>query len=86
MRSNVILFFLVFGLISCNSLPSGDSFKYAKGEVVYYKIDNVPMLVDKPIYKNGEKKYRVVFKNDDGMLQYATVSESEIIISPPQKQ
>lgn len=69
-------------LASCGSLPAGESFKYDKGEVVYYKVDNVPMLVDKTIYKNGKKTYRVVFKNEDGVLQYATVEESEILVSP----
>lgn len=69
-------------LTSCKSVPKDDPFIYSKGEIVYYKINNVPMLVDKQIYKSGKKMYRVVFKNEEGFLMYNTVNEDEILSSP----
>lgn len=73
-----------FFLVGCNSLPKGESFKYSEGEIVYYRIDNVPMIIDKQIYKNGEKKYKVVFKKDDGYLHYNTVKEEDLLKTPNQ--
>ena len=75
----VIALFLVS---ACKSLPEGDGFKYARGEVVYYTIDNVPMLVDKQVFKNGQKKYKVVFKNEAGILATNLVNADELKSSP----
>jgi hypothetical protein len=73
-----------FLFIGCNSVPKDDPFKFSEGEVVYYAIDNVPMLVEKQIFKKGKKQYRVVFKNEEGFLQYNTVAEEEILSTPQQ--
>jgi len=73
-------------LQSCSmlgGLPEGKEFNYQVGEIVYYKPDNMPMLIEKQVYKKNEKKYHVVFKNKDGQLLYNTVLEEELLDSPP---
>ena len=73
-------------MASCDpvkKLPEGEEFQYDIGEVVYYKIDNMPMLIDKRMYKKGKKMYKVVFKNEDGQLLFNVVSEHEILSAPP---
>ncbi len=86
MKSLKLTFLVVatfsFLLVGCGSVPKDDPFKFAEDEVVYYTIDNVPMLVQKQIYKKGQKQYRVVFKNEEGFLQYNTVNEAEILSTP----
>lgn len=80
-RILIVSAFTLF-LIGCNSVPKDDPFKYEEGEIVYYTIDNIPMLVHKQIYKNSKKQYEVVFKNEEGFLQYNTVNEEEILSTP----
>ena len=73
-------------LSSCflsSKLPEGETFNYEIGEVVYYKVDNMPMLIDKQIVKKGEKYYKVLFKNSEGTLMENEVSESELMSTPP---
>jgi hypothetical protein len=79
----LILVVSIFLLIGCAAKHPPEDFKYDIGEVVYYKIDNIPMLIDKRIYKKGQKKYKVVFKNEEGLLLYNIVLEHEILSAPP---
>jgi len=85
----IILFAIVaLFFASCNSskLPEGESFEYAEGEVVYYKIDNMPMIIKDRIYKNGRKIYNVYFKDENGFLVTSEVFEHELVNMPPQFQ
>lgn len=82
----ILPFLLAAFLFSCDpvkKLPEGEEFQYDVGEVVYYKIDNMPMLIDKRMYKKNKKMYKVVFKNEAGQLLYNVVSEHEILAAPP---
>lgn len=79
-------FFLALSIVACDPakrLPEGEEFQYNVGEVVYYKIDNMPMLIDKRMYKKKQKMYKVVFKNENGQLLFNIVSEHEILAAPP---
>ncbi len=76
----------VFALSACSifgGLPEGEEFQYNVGEVVYYKSDYMPMLIEKQVYKKKTKKYEVVFKNEKGELLHNTVLEDELISTPP---
>ncbi|MCH9822020.1 MAG: hypothetical protein K0U33_01525 [Bacteroidetes bacterium] len=64
-------------------LPEGEEFNYEVGEIVYFKADHMPMLIEKQVYKKKQKKYDVVFKNKDGHLLYNTVPEEELLATPP---
>jgi len=92
MKQLVKLFFIALSLFisqSCSilgGLPDGEGFSYQVGEIVYYKPDNMPMLIEKQVYKKNEKKYDVIFKNKDGQLLYNTVLEEELLASPPAKR
>jgi hypothetical protein len=73
-------------LASCSSsgkLAEGDSFKYKVGEIVYYKVDHMPMLIEKQLVSKGTKQYKVVFKNQDGELLMNVVNETELLPTPP---
>lgn len=77
---------LLVTLSSCSlfsKLPDGVEFSYHEGEVVYYKVDNMPMLIEKQIIKKGEKFYLVIFKNSDGVLMENTLPEEELQDTPP---
>ncbi len=81
----VIIFGFVASIVfltACSSLPKSEEFKYSQGEIVYYVIDNVPMLIDKQVFKNEQKSYKVVFKNEEGAVVSNTVKEEEIQTSP----
>lgn len=78
---SILLLGLILTLFACSATKNID-YKFDVGEVVYFKIDNVPMLIDKRMGKKNNKQYRVVFKNESGVLQYATVDESEIVLYP----
>lgn len=92
MKQLVKLFFFAISLAilqSCamlSGLPEGEEFNYQVGEIVYYKADNMPMLIEKQVYKKNLKKYDVVFKNKDGHLLYNTVLEEELLAAPPTKR
>ena len=92
MKQPVKLFFITISLAilqSCamlGGLPEGEEFNYQVGEIVYYKADNMPMLIEKQVYKKNLKKYDVVFKNKDGHLLYNTVLEEELLAAPPTKR
>ncbi|MBD79306.1 MAG: hypothetical protein CL840_10325 [Crocinitomicaceae bacterium] len=75
-----------FFLISCigsGKLPKGETFKYQEGEVVYYKVDQHPMLIEKQIVKKGEKFYKVIFKNESGELMENEIKEDDLLSTPP---
>ena len=67
---------------SSGKLPIGESFKYEEGEIVYYKVDHHPMLIEKQVVKKGTKYYKVIFKNKDGELMENEISEEELLSSP----
>lgn len=69
--------------ISSGKLPEGESFKYSEGEIVYYKVDQHPMLIEKQVVKKGVKYYKVIFKNKDGELLENEISEDDLMSSPP---
>lgn len=77
--------FFTFLFVGCKSVPTDDPFKYEQGEIVYYTIDNIPMLIHKQIYKKNKKQYEVIFKNEQGLIQYNTVNEEEILATPANK-
>ncbi|MGY8952839.1 MAG: hypothetical protein ACKVJP_05690 [Flavobacteriales bacterium] len=92
MKLNILKRIFLFGLsfcfflVSCMSsgkLPKGESFKYEEGEIVYYKVDHHPMLIEKQVVKKGTKYYKVIFKNKDGELMENEISEEELLSSPP---
>lgn len=64
-------------------LPEGEEFAYEVGEIVYYKVDHMPMLIEKQVYKKKKKIYEVVFKDKDGHLLYNEVPEDELLATPP---
>ncbi len=64
-------------------LPEGEEFAYEVGEIVYFKADHMPMLIEKQVYKKKVKQYEVVFKNKDGELLNNTVSEDDLLATPP---
>jgi hypothetical protein len=64
-------------------LPEGESFNFEEGEIVYYKVDQMPMLVEKQIVKKGEKYYKVLFKHADGHLMENVLPEKELSSTPP---
>lgn len=66
-----------------SKLPEGEEFSYHEGEVVYYKVDHMPMLIEKQIVKKGEKYYLVIFKNAEGVLMENTLPETELQDTPP---
>jgi hypothetical protein len=73
-------------LASCflgGKLPEGEEFSFEEGEIVYYKVDNMPMLVEKQIVKKKTKYYKVIFKNAEGHLMENVVSEAELSSTPP---
>jgi hypothetical protein len=74
-----LLLFLLTAGCSSSKLPEGREFKYDVGEVVYYKVDNMPMLIDKRLVKNGQPMYKVVFKDGDGILKFNVIAEHEIL-------
>lgn len=75
----LIPLFLLAASCASNKLPEGRSFKFDVGEVVYYKIDQMPMLIDKQMVKNGQPMYKVVFKDSEGILKFNIVAEHEIL-------
>lgn len=84
----LIILFSVVLLAACsgNKLPEGETYEYAEGEVVYYKIDNMPMIVKERLYKNGRKMYNVYFKDENGFIVTSEVFEHELVNLPPQFQ
>lgn len=82
----VILALCVITACSGNKLPEGETYEYAEGEVVYYKIDNMPMIVKERIYKDGRKMYNVYFKDENGFIVTSEVFEHELVNLPPQFQ
>jgi len=68
--------------MSSGKLPEGQSFKYNEGEIVYYKVDQHPMLIEKCVVKKGVKYYKVIFKKD-GELMENEISEEDLLSSPP---
>jgi hypothetical protein len=75
-------FLLLTAACASSRLPEGREFKYDVGEVVYYKVDQMPMLIDKKLVKNGQPVYRVVFKDAEGILKYNVIAEHEILDAP----
>ncbi len=83
------IFMLIVIIQSCaaiGGLPDGEEYAYQVGEVVYYKTDHQPMLIQKQLYKKKKKQYEVVFKNEEGELLYNTVLEDELIGAPPENK
>ena len=68
---------------SSGKLAEGDSFKYNVGEIVYYKIDHMPMLIEKQVVVKGAKQYKVVFKNKEGELMMNVIDEVDLLATPP---
>ena len=69
--------------LSSGKLPEGETFKYDEGEIVYYKVDQHPMLIEKRMVKKGVKYYKVIFKNKEGELLENEISEEDLLSSPP---
>lgn len=64
-------------------LPEGESFNYEEGEIVYYRVDHHPMIVEKQIVKKGEKYYKVMFRNDEGVPVENVIPEKDLLSTPP---
>lgn len=88
MKQAIFIFIalITLTLSSCglmNRLPEGESFKYEVGEIVYYRVDHMPMLIEKQMVKKKRKLYQVVFKNKEGQLLYNEVAEDDLLATPP---
>ncbi|UTW64393.1 hypothetical protein KFE98_09705 [bacterium SCSIO 12741] len=79
----ILLVVLMSSCIFGSALPEGEEYKFEVGEIVYYKTNHQPMLIDKRIYKKGEKRYKVVFKNESGELLHNEVTEDEVMADTP---